>query len=122
MEHCIEQAAGKSVAAKVMEGSEQVTEKTDKVKIAQWVKGAMERLDGLTDEKMRVQVMQNCGYNCAKKNRKVIDRAVARRKKFSSVEGFLEAEMKTPMKGTRLELDGGVLHQYYRPQAFSRPM
>jgi hypothetical protein len=50
MENCLEHVTGKSVAAKVMEGSEQITEKTDKKKIAQWVKGAMERLDASIDE------------------------------------------------------------------------
>jgi hypothetical protein len=122
IENCIEQIAGKTVAAKVMEGSEAITEKTDKTKIAHWVKNAMERLDASVDEKSRVQIMQNCGYNCAKKNSRVVERAVARRKKFSSLTAFLEAELKSPQKGTRLELDGGVLYQFYTPQAFTRPM
>ncbi len=122
MENCIEQTAGKAIAAKVMEGSEAITEKTDKTKIAHWVKSAVERLDALVDEKSRVQIMQNCGYNCAKKNSRVIERAVARRKKFSNLDAFLEAELKSPQKGTRLELEGKVLYQFYTPQAFTRPM
>jgi hypothetical protein len=68
MENCLEQVVGKSLAAKVMEGNDQITEKTDKKKIAQWVRDAMERFDASIDEKKRVQVMLNCGYNCAKKN------------------------------------------------------
>ncbi len=122
MENCVEHVAGKAVASKVMAGSEQITEKTDKVKTAQWVEGAMGRLDTLVDEKSRVEIMQNCGYNCAKKNHKVIERAVARRKKFSNAQAFLEAEAKNPPKGTRIELDGGVVYQFYTPQAFTRPM
>lgn len=122
MEKCIEQVAGAAVAAKVMEGSEQITEKTDKVKVAAWVKGAMERLDASLDAKTRVQIMQNCGYNCAKKNSKVIERAVARRKKFANTEDFLKAEQQKPTKGTRLAREGNVLYQFYTPQAFTRPM
>ena len=122
MENCLEQVAGKSVAAKVMEGSEQLTDKTDKKKIAQWVKGAMERLDASVDEKTRVQVMQNCGYNCAKKNHKVIERAMRRRKKYTSTDDFLAAEQQNPMKGTRLAREGNILYQSYTPQAFTRPM
>ncbi|MCW4011087.1 MAG: DUF6144 family protein [Candidatus Bathyarchaeota archaeon] len=122
MEKCIEQAAGKSAAVKVMEGSEQITEKTDQKKIAQWAKGAVERLDAAVDEKTRVQAMQNCGYNCAKKNHKVIERAVARRKKYASDEDFLAAELKKPMKGTKLSRDGDTLYQVYTPQEFTRPM
>jgi hypothetical protein len=122
MENCLEQVVGKSVAAKVMEGSEQITEKTDKKKVAQWVKNAVERLDASVDEKTRVQVMQNCGYNCAKKNHKVIERAVARRKKYSSTNDFLEAEVQNPIKGTKLAREGNIIYQFYTPQTFSRPM
>jgi hypothetical protein len=122
MENCLEQVAGKSVAAKVMEGSEQITEKTDKKKIAQWVKGAMERLDASVDEKTRVQVMQNCGYYCAKKNQKVIGRALGRRKKYASTDDFLAAEQQNPMKGTGLAREGKILYQSYTPRTFSRPM
>lgn len=122
MEKCVEQLAGKTIATKVMEGSEQITEKTDKRKIAEWVKNVMEKLDALVDEKTRVQIMQNCGYNCAKKNSKVIERAVVRRKKYANIDEFLEAEQQKPMKGTRLAREGNILYQFYTPQAFTRPM
>ena len=119
MENCLEQVVGKSVAAKVMEGSEQITEKTDKKKVAQWVKNAMERLDASVDEKTRVRVMQNCGYNCAKKNHKVIERAMARRRKFACTDDFLEAEQQNPMKGTKLAREGNIMYQFYTPQTFT---
>jgi hypothetical protein len=122
IEGCIEQFAGKAAAQRVMEGSEQITEETDKKKTALWVKQAMERLDAAVDEKTRVRIMQSCGYNCAKKNRRVIERAVARRRKFGSGEEFLVAELQKPMKGTRLEREGDVLYQFYTPRAFTRPM
>jgi hypothetical protein len=119
---CIEESAGKITAQSIWEGSEQITEKTDKKKTAQWVKEAMQKLDAAVDEKTRVRIMQNCGYNCAKKNHKVIDRAVARRKKYGSIDEFLEAEQQKPLKGTRLAREGNILHQFYTPQAFTRPM
>lgn len=122
MEHCVEQFAGKTIAVKVMEGSERITEKTDKRNIAEWVKTAMEKLDALVDEKTRVQIMQKCGYNCAKKNSKVIERAVARRKKYASIDEFLRVEQQKPMKGTRLAREGNILYQFYTPQTFTRPM
>ena len=122
MENCVEQIAGKSVAAKVMEGSEQLTERTDKKKVAQWVKTAMERLDASADEKTRVLVMQDCGYNCAKKNHKVIEKALGRRKKHVCIDDFLEAEQRNPMKGTKLVREGNIIYQSYTPQTFTRPM
>ncbi len=121
LEGCIEQFAGKAVADEVMAGSEQITEKTDKRKTALWVKGAMQRLDAAVDEKTGVQIMQNCGYNCAKKNHKVIERAIARRNKFASIDEFLIAEQEKPMKGTRLTREGNTLYQFYTPEAFTRP-
>ncbi len=122
MEHYVEHFAGKTVAAKVMAGSEQITAKTDQRKIAEWIKNAMATLDASVDEQSRVQIMQNCGYNCAKKNSKVIERAVARRKKYASINEFLAAEQQKPMKGTRLAQEGNILYQFYTPQAFTRPM
>jgi hypothetical protein len=122
MEKCLEQVAGKSAAARVMEGSEKITEKTDGKRLAQWAKGAVERLDALLDEGTRVRVMEECGHNCARKNHRVIDRAVARRRKYANLDDFLAAEQRNPMKGTRLEREGNMLYQYYTPQAFTRPM
>jgi hypothetical protein len=122
IEGCIEQFAGKAAAQKIMEGSEKITEKVDKKITAQWVKNAMQKLDAAVDDRTRVRIMQNCGYSCAKKNHKVIDRAVARRRKFRSIDEFLDAEQQKPMKGTMLEREGNILYQVYTPQAFSRPM
>ncbi len=122
MEKCLEDIAGKSLAEKVMKGSEGITENTDKMETALWTKSAMARLDALVDEKTKVQVMQNCGYNCAKKNSKVIERAVARRKKYANIDDFLAAEQKNPSKGTRLAREGNIVYQTYTPQNFTRPM
>ena len=122
MENCLKQIAGKSVAAKIMEGSKQITEKTDSKKVAQWVRNAMERLDASVDEEPRVRVMQNCGYNCAEKNHRVIERAVERRKKHASTDDFLEAEEQNPIKGTKLVRQGNIIYHSHTPQAFTKPM
>jgi predicted hydrocarbon binding protein len=82
----------------------------------------MEGLDASVDEKTRVKAMQNCGYNCAKKNYKVIERAVARRKKYACIDDFLEAEVQNPMKGTKLVRESNIIYQFYTPQAFTTPM
>jgi len=122
LEKNVEFLAGETIGKKVMEGSEEITEKTDKRKIAEWVKDAMGKLDALVDEKTRVQIMENCGYNCAEVNRRVIERAKVRRKKFKSIDEFLEAEERKPMVGTRLAREGKILYQFYTPRAFTRPM
>jgi hypothetical protein len=43
LERNIESLAGETISKKVMEGSEEITDKTNKRKIAGWVKDAMER-------------------------------------------------------------------------------
>lgn len=122
LEKNVESLAGEAVSRKVMEGSEEITEKTEKRKIAEWVKGAMERLDASVNEETRVQIMESCGSNCAEVNRRVLERAKARRRKFRSVDEFLAAEQQKPPAGTRLIREGKTLYQVYTPRAFTHPM
>jgi hypothetical protein len=122
MENCIETLAGKTVAGSVMEGSDEIARTSDKRGIAEWVEGAMERLDASTDEKTRIQIMVNCGYNCAKVNNAIIKRAKARRTRFKTIDEFLAAEQRKPLKGTRLVREKDVLYQFYTPRAFTKPM
>jgi len=118
IEESIDRFAGEAVRKKVMEDSDSITEKTDKSRIAEWAKDAMERLDALVDEETRVQIMETCGYKCADVHRSVIYRAKARRKKYKSVDEFLEAEQHNPPRGTRLVREGHALYQFYTPQTF----
>lgn len=118
LEEIIERFAGEDVMKKVMEDSEEITEKTDTEKKARWMKGAVKRLDELVDEETRFKIMENCGYNCAEMNKGAIEEAAARRKKFKTADEFIEAEQKKPMKGTRLVREGKTLYQYYTPQSY----
>lgn len=122
MEAVIERFSGEMISKEVMEGSDGITEKTDKRKMAEWTKCAMDRLDALVNEETRIQIMENCGYNCAEKNKRVIERAKARRKKCESMDEFLDAEQRKPTKSTRLVREGDVLYQFYTPRSFTRPM
>jgi len=51
LEKNIEVLAGEAVCRKIMEGSEALTEKTDKKTLALWVQRAMEKMNALVDEK-----------------------------------------------------------------------
>jgi hypothetical protein len=81
----------------VMEGSERITASSKPEEVAEWVRGVVERLDSLM-------------------------MARARRKKYKTVDEFLEAEQKNPPAGTRLTRKGNVLYQFYTPRSFTRPM
>ncbi len=122
IEKNIEKYAGKDVCYKIMQGSEEITEKTDKKKMALWTKDAMSRLDNSVEEKTRIKIMNNCGSNCAEINKRVIQKAVERRKKYGSIEEFLRAEQEKPQKGTKIQIEGDQLFHIYTPQTFTHPM
>jgi hypothetical protein len=79
-----------------MEGSERMTAKTGKAEIAQWVKDAVGKMDALLDEKTRSEIMTNCGFNCAEVNKRVIEKAKARRRKFRALTSFLRLKYRNP--------------------------
>lgn len=118
----VERFTGKKMADKVMEGSEQISSSTSKIKIAEWVKEAIGKLDKLADKKTRNKIMENCGYNCSIVNKRVIEKAKARREKYKSIDEFIEAEERNPMAGTRIKRDGNILYQFYAPQSYTRKM
>jgi hypothetical protein len=122
IEKNIEFYAGNEVSQQVMEGSEAITEKTNKKKTALWTKNAIDRLDASVDEKTRIQIMNSCGANCASINKRVIAKAVQRRKKFQTLQEFLAAEEANPPKGTKIQLEDDVVIQIYTPHEHSYPM
>jgi hypothetical protein len=118
----IEQFAGKDIRQKVMEGSDRIASSSDMKKVSLWVKNAMERLDASVSPEKRKEIMVACGRNCSLIHDRTIQAAKARRQKFSTEDAFLQAELKKPAKGTRLELKGKTLIQYYNPRVYSTPM
>jgi hypothetical protein len=117
----VEEFAGKKIREKVMEGSEKVAASADRRKIALWVKEAIDRLDtSTTPEKCR-QIMAACGHNCIAHNSRLSQAIKSRRQKYATEEDFLKAEIKKPIKGTRLELQGKTLIQFYTPHDYSIP-
>lgn len=118
----IEQFAGVQVREKVMKDSEQVAASSDPKNVALWVKGAMDRLDTLTDFAKREKIMLACGYNCIAINHRPMELAKARRQKQPTEEAFLTAEVQKPPKGFRFEREANVLIQYYTPRTFGRGM
>jgi len=122
IEGSVSQFADEDAKRKVMKGADALTAKSSKADVAMWVKGAMERLDALVDEETRVKIMENCGYACANVNKRVIEGAKVRRRKFKSVDEFLEAEQRKPMRGTKLIREGNVLYQFYTPATFAKSL
>ena len=104
-----------------MAGSETMSKSTDKIKVALWVKDAIDRLDAsATPEKCR-QIMTACGHSCIAHTKIFTEGIRKRRQKYSTEEAFLKAEIKKPLKGIRLELQGKTLIHYYTPRTHSTP-
>lgn len=113
----ISQYAGEDVRQNIMKGSDQIVDLSPE-EVVEWLKNAMDRLDALVDEKTRTQIMEHCGFNCAEMNKSHIENALEKRNKFKTLDEFLQAEEKNPMKGTRIVRNGDVVYQYYDPSAF----
>jgi hypothetical protein len=112
--------AGEKVQAEVMEGRAGLTARAKPVAAARWMKGAIDRLDRLTDKKTRAEIMTRCGRACLRVNAAFVSGIKARRKKFASEDEFLAAEVKKPLTGTRLERRGKFLYHTYTPRTFGR--
>jgi hypothetical protein len=114
--------AGQAAADTVMEGADSLKASTNKLKLAEWVQGAIERLDATVPKSQREEIMAACGRNCARINHRAIDMFRKRRAKYVSLDDFLDAEAQSPMKGTRLWREGDAVIQAYCPSEFTRPM
>lgn len=106
----------RALSEKVMEGVGRLTMTSTESEVAAWYRGAMERLDALVDERKRALVMEHCGYSCALGNRDHIERGVEIRKKYGTVEEYLEAEA----EALGVVREGRILYQTYRPYATHR--
>ena len=117
----IEEFAGAKVREKVMEGGKKVAISPDRRIIALWVKDAIDRLDASTTPEKCRQIMTTCGHTCITHAKGLAQGLKNRRQKHPTEEAFLKAEIKKPVKGIRLEMQGNTLIQYYTPHTYSTP-
>jgi len=118
----VRKIAGQDAAEIVMEGAGSLNVSTSKIKLAEWVRCAMERLDRTVPKNQRENIMAACGQNCARINHRIIDAFRKRRAKHPSLGDFLNAEEHSPMKGTKLWRKGNAVVQAYCPSEFGRSM
>jgi hypothetical protein len=115
----IEEYAGKEITYKVLEGSDGIS-RASKGEVYEWVLRALERFDKLVDEKTRIKIMEECGYNCVKINQSHIDQMKKKRDKFDTLEDFIEAEIMNPSKIQRIEREGDRIFQIYSPKNYGK--
>jgi hypothetical protein len=122
LEANVRAVAGDAAAETVMKGAGELKASANKVKLAEWVQGTMERLDATVPKIQREKIMAACGRNCARINHRAIEMFRKRRTQDSSLDDFLNAEAKSPMKGTKLWREKGAVVQAYCPSDYTRPM
>jgi hypothetical protein len=118
----LDEAAGKRVRQRILQGSEALGPASTPGEFAAWVKGALERMNRILDEKTKDRIMEERGRNCARVNPATLHRVMTRRSKYKSVDEFIEAEKNKLLPGMRLEKEGKILYQYYLPRSLARPM
>jgi len=109
----VRELAGEAVHARFMEGVEAVAEASDDespLAFANWLKGALEKLDDLVDEQTRGRIIETHGFICAEMNRSHIDAALEKRRQYASLEEYIEAE-------EALVREGDVVYLTYTPRA-----
>jgi hypothetical protein len=65
LEANVKAIAGGAAADAVMKGAGDLKASANKIKVAEWVQGAMERLDATVPKDQREKIMAACGRNCA---------------------------------------------------------
>jgi hypothetical protein len=113
--------AGPKVRDKVMEGCERAAKSNDRKQVALWVKDAIDRLDKATTPEKCRQIMTACGHTCIARAKGLANGIKQRRQKYTTEDDFLKAETKKPVKGTRIELKGKTMIQFYAPRTYGTP-
>jgi len=107
---------GEDIARQVLAGSEAFNETTSPVMVAVWMKGALARLGNLVDSQRLTGFFQTCGALCAEANLKPALTDRNRRRKFASLEAFIDDKIAGSVSTfSRLEREGDGLAIYYTP-------
>ncbi len=90
----VERLAGRDAMEKIMEGREDLKPSIGDEPLAEWVKGAIDRMDARLTEETRNAIMEFCGKNCSEANRRVIDAGIAKRERAKTEKAFIDSEVK----------------------------
>lgn len=119
----IGQYAGHHIADKVFQDSDKTPEFESHLENSLWMKDAIDRLDVLTDQETRQQIMSYCGRHCQGIFRQEMDEARERRLKYDTEEEFLADELNPPPgTGVRFERNGDIIYNYYTPRQYGDGM
>lgn len=108
----LERFAGPTIREQVMAGAEQITATTTPARLAQWVGGAMDRLDALVDKPTRAQIMAHCGHLCAAEHLRQAQKLHKLYQQSQDIDAVLAA-WQQGAQGFRLTREGDVVYLIY---------
>ncbi len=116
----IDHFAGVAVSKKVMKENNEMLATKDPVKVALWMKEAIDRLDASTTSEKCRQIMTACGHACLTMNIKGMEESKEVRRKCATEEEFLKIELNAQPDITRYERNGNILYWYYTPRKLGK--
>ncbi len=113
----IEELAGAEAREKAMAGRDEILAEFNPAKTAVWMRGVMNRLEGLAGKKTCEKMMTACGKSCNKVNHKDTEECRQMRSMCATEEDYIEKFVMSPGpgNGVRYEREGKTLIQYYTP-------
>ena len=69
---CLGEIAGEDIQNEIMNGSKGLSDNSNRKDVIKWSKKAMEKLDSLVDEEIRIDIMTGCACHYTKSNLKEI--------------------------------------------------
>jgi hypothetical protein len=106
--HCLDEIAGKEIRKKVLEGFEKLSIASSQKEIVDWIKGVMERLDALVDEKKKVEIMTGCACQYPQSDLEDIRKAYQKYKDIDLTHKMLQKKFISFLKNI-LKLDDELI-------------
>jgi len=107
---CLDAHVGEEIRKTVMEGSEELSERSDRLEVIAWSKQAMDRLDSLVDEESRRAIMTGCACQYPKSDLQGIRKAYETSGDVNLAHRMLQEQFESFLKNT-LKIDDEIFKE-----------
>jgi predicted hydrocarbon binding protein len=108
--NCLDAHVGEEIRKTVMEGSEELSERSDRLEVIAWSKQAMDRLDSLVDDQNRREIMTGCACQYPKSDLKSIREAYETTGDINMAHRMLQEQFESFLKNT-LKIDDEIFKE-----------
>jgi hypothetical protein len=105
---CLEQNVAEEIHAAVMQGSEELSEDSDRQDVAEWTKTAMDELSSLVDEETQKNIMTSCACQYPKSDLQDIRKKYTETQDLDAVHSMLQQRFEKFLCDS-LELDNAMV-------------